>query len=119
MKPLAALLLTLVFSTRPAPAAEPGFVDLFDGKTLKGWTKVGDRGSGYLVENGILISAPDFKGNLFTDAEYSNFVLRFDFKLVEGANNGVGIRAPLAGDSAYSGMETRFWITTPRCIAES
>src|SRR5258708_2317213 len=86
-------------------AAEPGFTDLFDGKTLKGWTRVGDKGSGYLVENGLLVSAPDFHGNLFTEAEYSNFVLRFEFKMTEGANNGIGIRAPLAGDSAYSGME--------------
>src|SRR5882724_13270385 len=86
-------------------AAEPGFTDLFDGKTLKGWTRVGDKGSGYLVENGLLVSAPDYHGNLFTEAEYSNFVLRFDFKMTEGANNGIGIRAPLAGDSAYSGME--------------
>ena len=105
MKPLAALLLTLTLCTRTSPAAEPGFVDLFDGKTLKGWTKVGDRGSGYLVENGVLFSAPDCKANLFTEAEYSNFVLRFDFKLTEGANNGIGIRSPLAGDAAYSGME--------------
>ena len=92
MKSLAALLLTLTLCTRMAPAAEPGFVDLFDGKTLKGWTRVGDRGSGYQVENGVLVSPPDYKGNLFTDAEYSNFILRFDFKLTEGANNGIGIR---------------------------
>jgi hypothetical protein len=97
-------ILTAMFLTC-AWAAEPGFTDLFDGKTLKGWTRVGDKGSGYLVENGLLVSAPDFHGNLFTEAEYSNFVLRFEFKMTEGANNGIGIRAPLAGDSAYSGME--------------
>jgi hypothetical protein len=88
-----------------AHAAEPGFTDLFDGKTLHGWTRVGDKGSGYLVENGMLVSAPDFHGNLFTDAEYGNFVLRFEFRMTPGANNGIGIRAPLQGDTAYSGME--------------
>ncbi len=30
---------------------------------------------------------------------------RFEFKLTHGANNGVGIRAPLEGDAAYQGME--------------
>jgi hypothetical protein len=30
---------------------------------------------------------------------------RFEFKLEEGANNGLGIRAPLEGDAAYVGME--------------
>ncbi len=88
-----------------ALAAEPGFIDLFDGKSLHGWTRVGEKGSGYLVENGLLVSAPDFHGNLFTDAEYGNFVLRFEFRMTEGANNGVGIRAPLEGDTAYAGME--------------
>src|SRR5579859_4717775 len=88
-----------------AQAAEPGFTDLFDGKSLAGWTRVGDKGSGYFVENGLLVSAPDFHGNLFTVAEYSDFILRFEFRLTEGANNGVGIRAPLEGDAAYAGME--------------
>jgi hypothetical protein len=88
-----------------ASAAEPGFTDLFDGKTLNGWRFVGARGSGYFVENGLLVSAPDSHGNLFTEAEYGNFVLRFDFKLTAGANNGVGIRAPYEGDAAYQGME--------------
>jgi hypothetical protein len=89
----------------PLFAAEPGFTDLFDGKTLNGWVRVGDKGSGYFVENGLLVSAPDFHGNLFTEREYSDFILRFEFRLTEGANNGVGIRAPLEGDSAYVGME--------------
>lgn len=37
--------------------------------------------------------------------EYKDFVFRFDFMLTEGANNGIGIRAPLEGDAAYVGME--------------
>jgi Domain of Unknown Function (DUF1080) len=99
------LLSLATFLAVTAHAAEPGFTDLFDGKTLHGWTRVGDRGSGYLVENGMLVSAPDYHGNLFTDAEYGNFVLRFEFRMTPGANNGIGIRAPLQGDTAYSGME--------------
>lgn len=87
-----------------ASAGEPGFADIFDGHSLAGWRYVG-RGPGYFVEKGLLVSSPDAHGNLFTEAEYSNFVLRFDFKLTEGANNGVGIRAPLEGDAAYLGME--------------
>lgn len=99
------LLLLAILGTTFATAADPGFTDLFDGKTLHGWKFVGSRGSGYFVENGILVSAPDTHGNLFTEAEYANFVLRFDFKLTEGANNGIGIRAPFEGDAAYAGME--------------
>ena len=77
-----------------------GFVSLFDGKTLKGWQ--GDV-KGYFAENGVLVCAPG--GKLMTEKEYSDFVFRFEFKLQPNGNNGVGIRAPLAGDAAYNGME--------------
>jgi hypothetical protein len=44
-------------------------------------------------------------GNLLTEQEYSDFVLRLEFKLTPGGNNGIAIRAPLEGDIAYTGME--------------
>jgi hypothetical protein len=86
-------------------AAEPGFTSLFNGKDLDGWTLVKPTGKGYVVENGVLVCPEDGGGNLLTEKEYDNFVLRVDFKLTPGGNNGIGIRAPLAGDIAYSGME--------------
>jgi len=86
-------------------AAEPGFISLFDGKTLNGWTLVGGHGPGYVVVDGILTCPADGGGNLFTEKEYSNFVLRFEFRMEPGGNNGLGIRAPLKGDAAYAGME--------------
>lgn len=86
-------------------AAETGFVPLFDGKTLEGWRLERGRGSGYTVENGVLVCPAGGGGNLFTEREYANFVLRFEFKLSEGGNNGIGIRAPLQGDAAFVGME--------------
>ncbi|HTM48894.1 MAG TPA: DUF1080 domain-containing protein [Bryobacteraceae bacterium] len=88
-----------------ACAAEPGFAPLFDGRTLDGWTLVGGKGPGYRVENGLLVCPADGGGNLFTQAEYSDFVLRLDFRMAPGANNGVGIRAPLAGRTSAAGME--------------
>jgi 3-keto-disaccharide hydrolase len=88
-----------------AIAAEPGFKDLFNGKNLDGWVLVHGSGRGYVVENGVLVCPEDGGGNLLTDKDYANFVFRFEFKLTPGGNNGVGIRAPLQGDIAYSGME--------------
>lgn len=86
-------------------ATEKGFTPLFDGKTLNGWKLVGGKGPGYVVEEGKIVCPADGGGNLFTEKEYANFVLRFEFRLTEGANNGIGIRAPLEGDAAYKGME--------------
>lgn len=53
----------------------------------------------------MLVCPEDGGGNLLTNEEFADFVFRFEFKLSPGGNNGVGIRAPLAGDIAYSGME--------------
>ncbi len=88
-----------------AAESEPGFRSLFDGKSLKGWQISGKKGEGYVPENGILVCPKTGGGNLFTDREYANFVFRFEFRLEEGSNNGVGIRSPLEGDAAYQGME--------------
>lgn len=89
------------------PAAEPeeGFVPLFDGRSLKGWILVHGKGRGYTVEDGAIVCPEDGGGNLFTEREYADFVLRLEWRLWEGGNNGIGIRAPLEGDAAYAGME--------------
>jgi len=82
---------------------EDGFVSLFNGKDLSGWT--GENHS-YGVEEGNIVIRPDKGGgNLYTEKEYSDFIFRFEFKLSPGANNGLGIRAPLKGNAAYLGYE--------------
>jgi len=88
-----------------ACAAEPGFQPLFNGKNLDGWRLVGGVGPGYLVDGDRIVCPADGGGNLFTVKEYANFVLRLEFKLSEGGNSGIGLRAPYEGDAAYQGME--------------
>ena len=70
---------------------DDGFVLIFDGKSLAGWT-----GSlaGYAVEDGNLVCIAGGKGNLLTEKEFTDFVMKFEFKLTDGANNGLGIRCP-------------------------
>jgi hypothetical protein len=83
---------------------EKGFVSLFNGENLDGW--VGNKSS-YRAENGMIIIDPKGKGggNLYTEKEYGDFNLRFEFQLTPGANNGLGIHTPLEGDAAYVGKE--------------
>ena len=88
-----------------APEPEEGFVPLFDGRTLNGWILVHGKGRGYIVEDGAIVCPEDGGGNLFTEKENANFILRLEWRLWEGGNNGIGIRAPLEGDAAYAGME--------------
>jgi hypothetical protein len=101
MKPMVAGLILAA----AALAADPGFQTLFNGKNLDGWKLVGGHGPGYVVANGVLVCPADGGGNLFTEKEYANFVLRLEFNLSPGGNNGIGIRAPLGGDAAYQGFE--------------
>jgi hypothetical protein len=81
-----------------------GFELLFNGNNLDEW--VGNK-TAYVVEDGMIVIYPDKggSGNLFTEKEYTDFVFRFEFQLTPGANNGLGIRAPLEGNAAYKGME--------------
>lgn len=85
--------------------AEAGFAPLFDGRTLNGWKLIGGRGPGYIVENGSIVCPPNGGGNLFTEREYADFMLRLQWRFWEGGNNGIGIRAPLGGHVATLGME--------------
>ena len=81
-----------------------GFKLLFNGKNLDNW--IGNKVD-YVAEDGLLVVRPreGAHGNLFTEKEYSDFIFRFEFQLTPGANNGLGIHAPLDGDAAYVGKE--------------
>lgn len=91
-------LLTILFlcqfgvTTAEEKSDETGFVKLFDGKSLDGW--VGEK-KAYQVEDGAIACVQGTAGNLLTEKEYADFVIRFEFQLSAGANNGLGIRCPL------------------------
>jgi Domain of Unknown Function (DUF1080) len=80
---------------------ETGFTPLFNGKDLTGWQGGTDS---YEVVDGVLRGKAGKGGALYTKDEYSNYTLRFDFKLPPKGNNGIAIHYPGAGDPAYAGM---------------
>lgn len=98
-----ALAIALPALAEDKPASEEGFTPLFDGKTFDGWQ--GGKDGYEITADGVLACLPQGGGNLYTAKEYGDFHYKFDFKLTPGANNGIGIRAPLQGDAAYVGME--------------
>jgi hypothetical protein len=92
-----------------------GFVRLFNGQDLTGWTGIEHS---YSVEDGTIVIRPAKSGgNLYTEKEYSDFIFRFEFKLTPGANNGLGIRTPLQGDAAYVGYELQILDNTAEVYA--
>ena len=82
-----------------------GFVMLFDGTNLDQWQ--GNLENYTVIDGTIYVDAAyGSGGNLYTKKKYSDFIYRFEFQfMVEGVNNGVGIRTPMDCDAAYEGME--------------
>ena len=81
-----------------------GYEMLFDGTDLSKW--VGDK-VGYQAVNGCIEVSASYgdSKNLYTEKEYTDFILRFEFCFLRsGVNNGVGIRTPMGVDAAYHGM---------------
>jgi len=91
---------------REIPREEKSFKGpLFNGKDLTGWELVGAQSGTWRVENGVLITEGRGGGWLSTTREFDNFKLELDFRVSQGGNSGVFIRAPHEGDPAYTGME--------------
>jgi hypothetical protein len=86
----------------PPKADEEGFVPIFNGKDLTGWVGLKD---GYKVEDGRLVCLKETSGNIYTEKDFADFILRLEFKLTPGANNGVGIRTPNGKQASVYGME--------------
>lgn len=108
---VAIVLSSLLGAALAADEKEAGFTPLFNGKDATGWIYGGTEaapaksGKGYQVKDGVLFCTKEDGGNLYTEKEYANFVLRFEFKLEANSNNGIAIRAPRVGDAAYQGIE--------------
>ncbi|WP_422930269.1 3-keto-disaccharide hydrolase [Singulisphaera sp. PoT] len=109
MRHALALALAAVFSVAgfaaTAQAEDEGFVSLFDGKSLQGWTPVNSSAGNWLVQDGLLVTKGQGGGWLSTDKVYKDFTLKLEFRVEKGGNSGVFIRSPHSGDPAYSGME--------------
>jgi hypothetical protein len=78
-----------------------GFTSVFNGVDLSGWAGADDK---YQVRDGAIVCKPGQGGVLHTSEKYDDFVVRLEFKLPTGGNNGLAIRYPGSGNAAYVGM---------------
>ena len=81
--------------------AKESLAALFNGTDLTGWAGAVDN---YEVADGAIRCKPGKGGVLHTKDEYSDFVVGLEFKVPPGGNNGLAIRYPGQGDTAYVGM---------------
>ncbi len=87
-----------------------GWVLLFDGKSLDGWTTNERKPSARPVEQGALNPHRCGGYMLIHERQWEDFILTLDFKISPGCNSGVFFRTsplePLPGkDSGYNGLE--------------
>jgi len=80
---------------------DEGFKPIFNGRDFTGWKGPIDN---YEVKEGAIVCKAGKGGTIYTSEEYSDFVVRLEFKLPKGGNNGLAIRYPGNGDTAYVGM---------------
>lgn len=76
----------LVYVIASLVQAEEGFIDLFDGKSLDGWTAA-PGGTWEVADGAILGRSPASEkrhGILFSNKSYENFVVRAKFKVTKG-----------------------------------
>ncbi len=78
-----------------------GFKPVFTGKGLDGWAGPLDN---YEIKDGGLVCKPGKGGTIYYNEELTDFVARLEFKVPAGGNNGLAIRYPGKGDTAYVGM---------------
>jgi hypothetical protein len=58
----------------------------------------------YIFTNDLIQCREGMNGKIFTEKEYADFAVRFEFNVPPGGNNGLAIRYPGNGGAAYQGM---------------
>ncbi len=78
-----------------------GFKPVFNGRDFTGWAGPLENAE---VRDGAIVWRHGAGGTIYTKDEFSDFVARLEIKLPKGGNNGLAIRYPGHGDTAYEGM---------------
>lgn len=90
----------------PQVAAAPAeFVPLFNGVDLQGWEVHEGNAQAWQVIDGVIRCNRGGGGWLRTTRDYSDFELRFEYRLSPGTNSGAGLRLPTAGSPTAKGLE--------------
>jgi len=86
---------------------ETGFVSLFDGKTLDGWSVVDGPETAFYVNDGAIVVHPSsgFPAWLRSAKQYENFDFRGEFYINGWMDSGIYLHAPEHGRPMWNGMQ--------------
>lgn len=100
------LFVLAIFLVTSVQAKEGPWQNLFDGKTLAGWTAIDGQapGAGWQVVDGTL-HLNGKGGNIVSTEEYSAFELEWDWKINAKGNNGVKYWVTHVGGKEWLGIE--------------
>ena len=103
-------------SLTPKESAE-GWILLFDGKSLDGWqaraTSVPNTSGDWSAENGTIVCGGTVPSWLGTEATFSDYVLKLEFRGPEKVNSGVFLRSQKEGQPHITGYELQIWDYQP------
>ena len=97
----------MLLNTDPEPDLKKGFVDLFNGKDLTGWTPRGGKCK-FEVEDGSIVGTcvPGSPSTyLSTNKEYGDFIFTCDMKWLINSNSGIMFRAKSKGKNHVFGPQ--------------
>ena len=91
----------------PQAAEAPGFVRLFDGESLAGWSVEGGRESAFYVNDGAIVAheSEGYPAWLRSVRQYENFDFRGEFYVKGWMNSGIYLHAPEHGRNMWCGMK--------------
>src|SRR5688572_16954987 len=86
---------------------ESGFVSLFDGTSLSGWSVADGADSAFYVQDGAIVAheSSGFPTWLRSARQYENFDFRGEFFLQGWMNSGIYLHAPEHGRNISCGMK--------------
>lgn len=86
--------------------AADGWLLLYDGHSLDGWTKIGNS-NWRVAGDGDMLALNGDNGAIMYSRRFSDFILKCEFKVPEGSHSGVYLRASAEGDPRATGYEVQ------------